>query len=72
MANNALCQDCLRAQPEHPTNEGKCEACGGDTCNCKGCLATLDSLRQGERDWRRLGLRKPIKEWTEDGGVVLE
>jgi hypothetical protein len=44
----AICGDCLRVWPAHPTNKGKCEKCGGGTCSCQGCMAILKQLEGGE------------------------
>lgn len=65
----ALCQDCLRLNPVHETNEGVCE-CGGDTCSCPDCVDTANMLLVGIRDYKRLGLINPITHWTADSGCV--
>lgn len=71
MTDESLCLNCLRANSIHPTNQGRCEACNGDTCSCSMCLDTLFLLRQGIKDKAHLGLQVAIKDWSEIGGVVL-
>lgn len=70
MSNEALCQDCLRPQPAHETNEGICTECGGQTCSCPRCQGTLRQLRSGERDWQKLRLQSPIVDWSEKDGAT--
>lgn len=45
----SLCQDCLAVNVAHPDNLGTCMNCGGETCSCGDCLATLALLRRGVR-----------------------
>jgi len=68
----ALCGDCLRIMPVHPTNEGTCSSCGGDTCSCPDCLTTIAKLRQGDRDFLSLGLKVAIRDWTPEDGATVD
>lgn len=71
--NEAICIDCLRPNPDHPTNEGTCIHCGADTCNSFCCgTSTLTALRSGERDSKRLNLTGPRVQitWTEQTGIA--
>ncbi len=68
--DDAICQDCLRVHPAHPTNEGTCP-CGGDTCNCSCCRECLRLLREGHRDRKLLGLQSHISNWSEESGCEV-
>lgn len=63
----SLCQDCLKLNDIHPTNEGIC-SCGGDTCSCNSCQRTIILLQEGCLDSNRLELIGQIVSWTPNGG----
>jgi hypothetical protein len=65
----ALCQDCLREQQSHQTNEGKC-ICGGDTCHCSDCLQKLELLKAGYLDRNQLGVKVEMESWSAETGFV--
>jgi hypothetical protein len=73
----ALCQDCLRLQPlaslvpDANDPPGLCPACGGQTCDCPACLASVAELERG--NW--FGLQSHAAQraisWSPEGGLVL-
>ena len=68
----ALCQDCLKVKEfenYEDTHIIKCD-CGGDFCECGGCLKTINDLSAGIRDYKILGLQNPIKNWNEKDGIL--
>lgn len=70
----ALCQDCLRDTSGvfDSNHEAACSACGGELCDCAGCMETLMDLWAGERDPVKLGLRSSVSgpiTWTAAGGT---
>jgi hypothetical protein len=76
MTKLVLCQDCLRVHqvcdliPSDNFPPGLCPACGGQTCGCGDCIASIDALAR--RDWDRTVLQKHVRpaSWTPDGGLV--
>lgn len=73
--HEALCQDCLK--PHCFLNEkdmwDACVedeycGCGGQVCNCPGCLRDLKLLREGERE-NIPGCKQPVKKWCESHGT---
>jgi hypothetical protein len=72
-----LCNGCLRevaisaARYQETAGTDQCPHCGGDLCDCPGCLDTIRRLRAGERDRRALGLCDgPAFSWSPAGGCV--
>lgn len=65
----SLCQDCLRPQPAHPDNEGKC-VCGGQTCSCPTCQSVLRLLRASDPTVTGYLMNLPAAWiWTEENGL---
>lgn len=74
MINHSICQDCLRLNPIHPTNDGEC-VCGGETCSCQSCTWLLEQLQKGRwnKKFLELQLKNPIVSWSvENGGIHME
>ncbi|MCI1590403.1 hypothetical protein [Heyndrickxia oleronia] len=70
MNDYSLCQDCLRLNPIHETNDGICK-CGGETCGCSSCKHTISLLQKGCLDNNILGLKTPIEIWTAENGCEI-
>jgi hypothetical protein len=76
-----LCQHCLAVVDVDKdvffltSGENLCD-CGGDVCNCRGCLAKIADLRQGVRDPVVLGCSSntvfPLEGWNEKTGIRTE
>lgn len=65
-----LCMDCLRLiciSIDDNVHEEKC-ICGGELCNCGPCEETIELLKKGELDYKKLGLISPITSWNEKDG----
>ncbi|MGD0432554.1 MAG: hypothetical protein ABSA58_15840 [Acetobacteraceae bacterium] len=75
----ALCQCCVRVIqvnaliPDDNNPPGRCPVCGGETCDCRGCLSNIPALARG--DWAVTNLqphsRKRAISWSADDGLVL-
>lgn len=64
-----LCQDCLSfLEYEENKSSEICPVCGGEICFCPECVEIGEMLLVGERDYKELGLLKPIYGWTAEGG----
>lgn len=71
-SRKCLCQDCLRELPGffNANDEAFCSHCGGELCDCSGCMETLSLLKQGFRDAETLGLRSDLSSWSQAGGAA--